>query len=246
MADYILYCRVSTEAQGESKLGLVSQQRACERYIDNVGGNIIKKIIEVESATSKDKISIKDIITVDSILAKRPSLREAILLAAETKATIVVSEMDRLTRHSLVYNYLANTDIDIVFADSPNDTSIIKQLKVAQAEEVGRQISEKTIKSLKVKKRQGVRLGRPKQDKEYYQNVAIKAAKTYKERFRNNPLYIRAQEMIAYLRDRDGKSWQEISDRLTELGITTPNGGKFNRNKVSKYYHERRTEQAAA
>src|SRR5262245_56935390 len=82
----IPYCRVSTQRQGKSGLGLEAQRAAIQRFAEAEGFTIVGEFIEVESGKGADALD------------RRPKLREALAEARKRKCPIVVAKLDRLSR----------------------------------------------------------------------------------------------------------------------------------------------------
>ena len=158
---YVSYIRVSTDKQGDSKLGIEAQQKINKSYIASVNGELIKEAIEVETGTNKTRISIKDNLNLEVLLNRRPILREIIEYCQREKATLVVKDLSRLGRSQLLISYLTQAGINFICADAPSDSPFILQIKAAVYEEEARLISKRTIEALQAKKSRGEKLGNP-------------------------------------------------------------------------------------
>lgn len=148
MKKYIAYYRCSTEKQNISHLGLEAQKASVENYVTISGGEIICDFTEIETAGNKDKISVGQQISIESLLRKRPLLLEAIKKAEAENAILVVKESSRLTRYSLLMEFLLKGEIKFECADAPGDTPFIVKLKTSLAEEELLRISERTKAAL--------------------------------------------------------------------------------------------------
>ncbi|MFL5766077.1 MAG: recombinase family protein [Bacteroidia bacterium] len=155
MQKFIPYYRVSTKKQGNSHLGLEAQTSSVENYVRTCSGEIITSFTEIETAGNKDKISIGQQVSIESLLRKRPLLLEAINTAQTHNAILVVKESSRLTRFSLLLEFLLKSNLQFVCADSPNDTPFITKLKTSLAEEELLRISERTKAALAALKARG-------------------------------------------------------------------------------------------
>ena len=78
------YCRVSTEEQGKSALGLQAQEQAIRVFCEREGITLVRMYTEVESGG----VSVHE----------RPGLRSARTHARRMRAPVVVSRLDRLSR----------------------------------------------------------------------------------------------------------------------------------------------------
>lgn len=152
----VAYCRVSTEEQAISGLGLRAQRDAIQRECQRRGLDLI--------ALHEDAgLSAKNL--------KRPAL-EAALLELDTGlgSVLMVAKLDRLTRsvHDAT-GLMAKAEHSgwgLVALDAPVDTTTPQGAAMAQvlavfAELERRLIGERTKAALAVRKSQGVRLGRP-------------------------------------------------------------------------------------
>ena len=119
MADYVLYCRVSTSRQD---LGLDAQREQAMRYVERTGGRIVAEFSEHESGK------------VDS----RPQLAAAIAEAKARHSTLLIAKLDRLSRRvAFLFNLkdeLAKSGVDVVAADMPEVVRDTLTLGVCQLE----------------------------------------------------------------------------------------------------------------
>src|SRR5690349_10259562 len=82
--DVVSYCRVSSQGQGESGLGLEAQREYITRAAQQNGWNIIGEFVDVVSG----KLAIED----------RPEGAKALAMCKQTKTKLVVAKLDRLSR----------------------------------------------------------------------------------------------------------------------------------------------------
>lgn len=80
--NFIAYYRVSTQRQGQSGLGLESQQSIVSDYIKRQGGTQLHQYTEIESGKNNN----------------RPQLTQALQHCQLTNSTLIVSKLDRLSR----------------------------------------------------------------------------------------------------------------------------------------------------
>ncbi|WP_066835002.1 recombinase family protein [Rufibacter ruber] len=220
---YIEYYRVSTEKQGRSGLGLEAQAAAVTAYIKSVGGESINRFVEVESGGSKDKISAHQDVTIEKLLKRRPILLQAINEAQATGATIIVKEASRLSRFSLLINYLIACNIRFLSADSPQDDEMFIRLRTAFNEEELKKVSERTKKALAARKARGYSLGKPENFSS--EGRAKGAAKTSENAAKSET----NRKVLNLVRLYKEKGWtlQQICDELNSLGYKTPRGKTF-------------------
>lgn len=190
------YCRVSTEEQAISGLGLIAQEDAIRRECTR--RNVVLIAIYSDAGVSGKTLS-------------RPALDMAMDdLENGSGNVLMVAKLDRLTRsvHDAT-GLMAKAERSgwgLVALDAPVDTTTPQGAAMAQvlavfAELERRLIGERTKSALAVKRAQGVRLGRP-------------------------PLLPKDLiERIAKSRD-DGLTWSSISESLNREGVPTAQGGK--------------------
>jgi DNA invertase Pin-like site-specific DNA recombinase len=206
--NYVTYYRVSTQRQGRSGLGLDAQRAAVQAYLDAHGGKELATFKEVESGKRND----------------RPELDAALRRCRQTRATLLVAKLDRLSRNAAFLLSLRDAGVRFVAADLPQmDETVVGILAViAQHERVA--ISERTKAALAAAKKRGVRLGNPRLRAGTRDSAAVASAANEKK----------AQTRAAELRDvidearaAGCKSLREIATYLDGLGVTTARGSAW-------------------
>ena len=145
MLQFIKYTRVSTKGQGESGLGLEAQERDIKLYLDNYPQEPFEVIAEFTEIASGAK-------------ADRPKLMEAIELSRETKATILASRLDRISRDvEFIAGLIKRVDFKV--AQFPNADKFMLHIYAALAEQERDFISMRTKAALAAAKARGVKLG---------------------------------------------------------------------------------------
>lgn len=219
---FALYYRVSTDKQGHSGLGLEAQKKICQDYVKNQTGVIAKEIVEIETGTSKIRISHDKPFSLENLLKKRPKLKELIDFCKKQKTVLVVYDLSRLGRNQLLISYLMQVGIKFVCAISPNDDPFILQIKAAVFEEEARNISRRTKVALAQKKAQGSKLGNPRLQKCAWRremaSTNIKAAQIF---------YKNIFKLIKRYREQDKKSYREIARELNTFGFKTREDKEF-------------------
>jgi len=231
---FIQYFRVSTNKQNISHLGLEAQRASTESYILSVKGEIVDEYTEIQSGGNKERISIDKHLSIESLLASRPILLKAIQKAQEENAIIVVKEASRLSRFSLLIDYLLSCNIQFVCADSPKDTPFIIKLKTSLNEEELLRISERTKNALKALKERGY-VFKPKRNY-FTPAVILKATARRIEIAKQNPNNKRAMGYIRQLREQSGFTLQAIANKLNHEGFKTSRGNKFSAKTVQLLY----------
>src|SRR5215212_5938451 len=140
---FISYCRVSTDQQGRSGLGLEAQQSAVAQHVASVGGRIVGEFVEVESGRRND----------------RPQLAAALEACRKRRAVLVIAKLDRLARNVAFVSGLMESGVEFVAADMPTVTKLTVHILAAVAEEEARMISARTKVALQAAKARGVKLG---------------------------------------------------------------------------------------
>jgi DNA invertase Pin-like site-specific DNA recombinase len=192
----VAYCRVSTEEQAVSGLGMVAQEQAIRAECERRGLNLV--------AVHRDAgLSAKSL--------DRPVLSAALAdLDAGRGDVLMVAKLDRLTRsvHDATGLMLRAEAARwyLVALDAPVDTTSPQGAAMAQvlavfAELERRLIAERTKAALAVRRAQGVRLGRRPQ------------------------LSWAVRDRILDMR-RGGAGWSTIAKELNETGVRTAQGGR--------------------
>jgi DNA invertase Pin-like site-specific DNA recombinase len=189
------YVRVSTDEQSDSGAGLEAQRRAIAAECKRRDWRLVD-VIEDAGFSAKD--------------LKRPGIKAAleVLEAGDAKA-LVAAKLDRLSRSMIDFTALMATATKqgwaLVALDCAVDTTTpageaMAHVLATFAQFERRLIGQRTREALAVKKKQGVRLGRPA-------SISPQLARR-----------------IRSMRSR-GLTLQEISDRLNRDGVPTPRGG---------------------
>jgi DNA invertase Pin-like site-specific DNA recombinase len=197
---FVLYRRVSTARQGQSGLGLESQEETVRQYVASQHGTVVGEFVEVESGKHND----------------RPQLTLALNECRRLKATLVVAKLDRLSRNAEFLLRLQNGNIDFVCCDCPLDRfSVGIMALVAQRE---RELcSSRTKAALKAAKARGVRLGTRNPDRQ---------VKLMMEGYRreNESFVSKVRPIIEEIRSAGVSSLKGIAECLTRRGIPTRTG----------------------
>ncbi len=212
---YIGYIRVSTKKQGKSGLGLEAQKRAIRNLL-NEDDILIAEFEEVESGKNKE----------------RPKLLEAIQKCKETKATLVIARLDRLSRSLSFISQLMDSGIEFVACDMKHANRFTIQIFAALAEQEARFISKRTKVALAELKAKGVRLGSP-------QNLNDRSRKRSLEVRQNNSISNehnrKATALIVSMRKED-KSYLNIAKELNQSGFKTRRNKEFSAMTVKRLY----------
>ena len=144
---FVSYCRVSTQKQGVSGLGLEAQRAAVLAYVTAGGGALVTEFVEVETGKGNDA------------LARRPQLKAALQACAKQGATLLIAKLDRLARNVHFVSGLLETRCDFVAVDMPNANKVMIQMDAVMSEWERDQISARTKAALQAAKARGISLG---------------------------------------------------------------------------------------
>jgi len=189
------YARVSTAEQADSGASLRAQREAIEREVQRRRWELVELFTDTASGKS---------------LNGRHGLRKALTLLDTGKADVlVVAKLDRLSRSIKDFAGLmeqaARRKWALVALDLGVDTTtpsgkLVANVMASVAQWEREVIGQRTKDALAVKRKEGVRLGRP--------TVLSNALRRSIQRMRNQ-----------------GRSFQSIADRLNEKGVPTAHGG---------------------
>jgi DNA invertase Pin-like site-specific DNA recombinase len=221
----IAYYRVSTAKQGASGLGLEAQTASVLAYAQANGGSIIGAYREVESGKRND----------------RPELAKALAHAKRSGATCVFAKLDRLARNARFLLGIVESGADVVFCDLPNippgptGKFILTNMAGAAELEAGL-ASVRTRDSLKAAKARGVLLGSSRPGAYRLTGGANpEAARRAGEVSRANAdaAYFDITDRVGQLRTT-GASLADIAKQLTDDGLTTRTGKRWNKVQVGR------------
>ena len=214
MKKFVLYRRVSTTRQGQSGLGLESQEETVRQYVYNQNGIVVGEFAEVESGKKTD--------------ADRPQLAKALQECRRHKATLVVARLDRLGRNAEFLLRLQNSNTDFVCCDCPNVDRFTVGILALVAQRTRESISENTKAALAAARKRGVRLGTKNPDCQVrlMWAASTQAKKAFQEKVR---------PIVREIQNAGCTTLQEIADCLNARGVSTRrNGGKWHPATVSR------------
>jgi DNA invertase Pin-like site-specific DNA recombinase len=201
MRSFILYRRVSTTRQGQSGLGLESQDETVRRYVKGQRGTVVGEFTEVESGKNND----------------RPQLTEALSECRRLKATLVVAKLDRLSRNAEFLLRLQNGNVDFVCCDCPNVDRFTVGILALVAQRERELISERTRSALQMAKKRGVKLG----TRHPHRQVRLMVEGYRRQR---NEFISKVRPIIEEIKATGVKTLTEIAQCLTRRGIPTRTG----------------------
>ena len=200
----VAYVRVSTGGQGKSGLGLEAQREMITRFAAANGFEVVAEHREVETGKGADALD------------RRPMLRKALAQAKKLACAVIVAKLDHLSRDVHFISGLMAQRVPFLVAElGPRVPPFMLHIYAAFAEEERRVISERTKAALQAAKARGVRLGNPKIEVAHAKNRAEADA-----------FAARVRPMIEGLR-AEGLSLRAIAAKLTERGVETARGGRW-------------------
>ncbi len=227
---YIAYYRVSTEDQGKSGLGLQDQKHIVEGYVSDNNGDLVASYQDIETGKS----------------ISREGFKAAVDHAKSIGAILAVKEPSRIARLSLGESYELLGGTKYVDCSSPQDSQILKDIKMSMAGEEVRKISERTTAALSVIQRKlergevhvsktgkvVTRLGNP----ENLSDVSrLRSIEVRKEKAKSDSSNKRATAFILSLKEQ-GNSFYKITKMLNEAGFKTSRGNNFSQVQTKNLY----------
>lgn len=210
MTNFVAYYRVSTDRQGQSRLGLDAQASAVASFVTSRGGDLLTAFTEVESGRK----------------AERPQLTAALDACRRHKATLVIAKLDRLARNVAFIARLMEAGVEFVAVDNPHATKLLIHLLAAFAEHERDQISARTKAALSAAKARGVALGNPRPAYAAAKGRAVLAAEAA-------PARARALPVVTRLRG-EGASLRAICAALAAEGVPPLRGRAWHPESVRK------------
>lgn len=200
------YCRVSTDEQGESGLGLSAQKETIQTEVGRRGWEFVTMYADVASGKS---------------LRGRDDFGRALQVLADGEADVlVVAKLDRLSRSVsdfaaiLAQSQKEGWALDI--CDLGVDTTtpsgkMVAQIMMVLAEWEREMIGDRTKRALHAAKARGTKLGRP------------------------SGVEPETLRLIRVLRE-SGRSWAKIAAALDREGVPTGQGGQWHAATVRRLY----------
>ena len=212
----VILCRVSTEDQGKSGLGLQAQLSTCEKFCASHDMKVVKAFNEVASGGSS--------------LADRPTLQEAMNTAKAHNAVVVVAKLDRLSRSvhfvsGLMVQGIAFKVCELGF----NTDNFSIHLFAALAEKERELISQRTKAALSKAKENGTKLG--------MNNPKVMAGRAKVSKATNERVFPHIKDAM----ELGHTTITAITAYLNGLGVLSPRGKVWTRGgtyKVVKRYRE--------
>jgi len=202
---YVTYRRVSTKEQGRSGHGLDGQQRDIELYLQNYSDSpydVIGEFVEVQSGSDNH----------------RAEFNEAVALAKNKNAILLVAKLDRLSRKvSFIASLMDDKRLQIKVCSMPHADNFQLHIYAALAEQEREFISMRTKAGLAAAKAKGVKLGGLR-DKTNARNIA----KREQANLFAKKIWVAIEPM-----HQAGLNYSQIAKRLTSIGMKTSTDREF-------------------
>ncbi|WP_416363008.1 recombinase family protein [Pseudomonas sp. NFX183] len=226
--DVVAYCRVSSQGQGESGLGLEAQREYINRAATQNNWNIVGEFVDVVSG----KLAIED----------RPEGAKALALCKQAKAKLIVAKLDRLSRSVHHIARLLDEAMDFKVATMPQADKFQLHLFAALAEQERSFIASRTKEALAALKARSIAGDQQAQQKVARRTEALEKGRTDANRAKaNEAIQERVNSFSESVRDpidlcilKGARTLQQVADCLNGKGITTCRGGKWSPTQVSR------------
>jgi DNA invertase Pin-like site-specific DNA recombinase len=165
------------------------------------GWDLVAEFEEVETGKGREALTI------------RPQLGQALKLARQKKAVLIIAKLDRLARNVAFISNLMDAGVDFVACDMPDANRLTVHILAAVAEDEARRISERTKAALAAKKARGEKMGNP-QSPETLNVPRIAKADAFAESLRST-----IEDLL-----RRGLSQKKIAEELNARSIKSARG----------------------
>jgi DNA invertase Pin-like site-specific DNA recombinase len=204
---FVTYFRVSTKDQGRSGLGLEAQQAAAKQYLSAHGGIELASYTEVESG----KVNT------------RPQLDAALLRCRQTRATLLVAKLDRLSRNMAflfrMRDEMLSGGMKFQALDIPEANTLTVGVMATMAQHERETISARTKAALAARKARGLPLGTPRDLSAYATAAAAVGRASLLAKAKRHAQEITPQ--IEAARAEGCASLRQVAAWLNEQGIVT-------------------------
>lgn len=208
----ILYRRVSTAEQGDSRNGLEAQALVLHRFAQAGGHEVVADLEEVASGKHD--------------LDRRPVLKRALALARRERGLVLVSKLDRLSRSVRFVAAMMDSGTPFATVEDGLDVAPFQlHLKAMLAEHERRSIGERTRAALGVLRSRGVAVGIPAHsDPGSGERARALAAKAVRAEADGFALHVRP--VLMRMR-ASGMTLAQMAEELNAQGNRTARGGRW-------------------
>ncbi len=220
------YIRVSTDDQAAKGNGLEAQRVAILQF------------------AAENDLEVLDIVREDASgklgLADRPVLREALARSLKLKAAVVVSKLDRLSRHAVFILNLMETRAKFIVAQFGMDAdAFMVHIYAVLGEKERKMISERTRAALQTLITAGKTLGNPHEHDYLNENGEKKLGLVSARQLAANAVSSKADDFAIKMKApigrmiASGMSLRAIAAEFNENGTKTARGGLWSAATVS-------------
>jgi DNA invertase Pin-like site-specific DNA recombinase len=206
MDKYIGYVRTST---GKQILGIEEQKSRINQFIEKGNDELLTIIEEQESGKNNE----------------RKGLETAISLCMKNGHTLLFTKLDRLSREVEFLFTLRNKGVKLRCIELPELNTLTLGIFGSVAQWERELISSRTKRGLEELKKQGKKLGSPKN---LTKEAQIKGSEVIKQKKIDNANWKMAKMFIEHYNMKNGNiNLSDISRQLNERGFKTRNGCLF-------------------
>jgi DNA invertase Pin-like site-specific DNA recombinase len=210
MRTFVLYRRVSTKEQGDSRAGLDAQAEAMRAF--TVGHTVLGSFEDIASGKLPPDV--------------RPGLAAALEAVRRNKGSaLLVSKLDRLSRDVEVIAGLMNRVPLVTVEDGLTADRLTLHVKATIAEQERRMIGERTRVALAAKKAAGKALGMHAH-KDPTAGDRARAASAVAVKANADACARHVAPTLLALK-RGGLTLSQIADQMNALQVATPRGGQW-------------------
>jgi len=202
---------VSTARQGRSGLGLEAQRDAIDRFAAECGATVIGRFTEIESGCKAD----------------RSKLARALHLAKITGATLVIAQLDRLSRNAAGLLTSRDSGVRFFAAEMPEANDLTVGTMALVAEQERRAISRRTKEALAAAKARGVKLGNLNGAAAFWRDADGGAALRRTVAENANAFAEDLAPVIDAIQAEGIANARGIADALNDRGIGSRRGGRW-------------------
>lgn len=202
--DAICYYRVSTQRQN---LGLDAQRQSVAKWVQSRRSpvNILNSYHEKESGRNNH----------------RPELMKAIDETKRKNATLLVAQLDRLSRSIGFIFTLRDSGVKFIACDIPDANTMTLGVLASVAQHEREIISRRIKDALRIRKMQGKKLGNPQH---LTQEARQKGANANRLKAQDNR---QRRQLVSHIRALGPMPYHRLAKKLNEDGFTTPTQTDF-------------------
>ncbi len=203
---FVTYFRVSTQRQSRSGLGLEAQQAAVSAHLAAHKGDVLASYTEVESGK----------------IDQRPQLVAALRRCRQTRATLLVAKIDRLSRTASFLFTLRDSGAKFQALDIPEANTLTLGVMIVMSQHERELIAKRTREALAARRAKGLPMGTPR-DLSAYQERASELG-CFANRAKAQERAKEIAPAIEEARAAGHTSLRQIAAYLNDQGIQTPRG----------------------